>query len=148
MVTASTPDEVVIAFIEIEQAVAAVRHAAGFVSYEAAAALNPDLPPGIAGDLPLVWFGIFRERIEVEAGGNERREVTEGSYTNVVVLLDGKLVTPSVRCGLLPGTFREALIEGGVLQERVLTLDDLRTTEEILLINSVRGWGKVYLNGE
>ena len=79
---------------------------------------------------------------------NERGEVTEGSYTNVVVLLDGKLVTPPVQCGLLPGTFREALTEGGVLLERVLTLDDLRSADEILLINSVRGWRKVCLEGE
>ena len=76
---------------------------------------------------------------------NERGEVTEGSRTNVVALLDGKLVTPPVRCGLLPGTFREALIEGGILRESVLTLDDLRAADEILLINSVRGWRKVYL---
>ena len=76
---------------------------------------------------------------------NERGEVTEGSSTNAVALLDGKLVTPPVRCGLLSGTFREALIEGGILQERVLTLDDLRAADEILLINSVRGWRKVYL---
>jgi para-aminobenzoate synthetase/4-amino-4-deoxychorismate lyase len=76
---------------------------------------------------------------------NERGEVTEGSYTNVVALVDGKLVTPPVRCGLLPGTFREALIEGGIIQEKVLTLNDLRTAAEILLINSVRGWQKVYL---
>jgi para-aminobenzoate synthetase/4-amino-4-deoxychorismate lyase len=66
----------------------------------------------------------------------------------VVALVDGKLVTPPVRCGLLPGTFREALIEGGVLQERVLTLNDLRIAEEILLINSVRGWRKAYLTEE
>ena len=76
---------------------------------------------------------------------NERGEVTEGSSANVVALLDGKLVTPPVRCGLLPGTFREALIEGGVLRERVITPDDLRAADEILLINSVRGWRKVYL---
>jgi para-aminobenzoate synthetase/4-amino-4-deoxychorismate lyase len=65
-----------------------------------------------------------------------------------VALLDGKLVTPPAQCGLLPGTFREALIEGGILQERVLTLDDLRAADEILLINSVRGWRKVYLTDE
>jgi para-aminobenzoate synthetase/4-amino-4-deoxychorismate lyase len=76
---------------------------------------------------------------------NERGEVTEGSTTNVVALLAGRLVTPPVRCGLLSGTFREALIEGGVLRERVLTLNDLRVADEILLINSVRGWRKVYL---
>lgn len=76
---------------------------------------------------------------------NERGEVTEGSYTNVVALLDGKLVTPPVLCGLLPGTFREELLEQGVLSERIITPKELRTTREFLLINSVRGWLRAYL---
>ncbi len=76
---------------------------------------------------------------------NERDEITEGSYTNVVALLDGELVTPPVRCALLPGTFREELIEKGILREKMLTLADLRRADKLLLINSVRRWQKVYL---
>lgn len=67
IVQAETPDRVVAALREVEQAVNSGRHAAGFVTYEAAAALNPELPTGDRGTLPLVWFGIFRERRPAEA---------------------------------------------------------------------------------
>lgn len=53
----------------VEQAAAGGLFAAGFVSYEAASALNPDLPsvPPVDG-LPLVWFALFRERHSVDVG--------------------------------------------------------------------------------
>src|SRR4051794_962152 len=68
VIVARTPDEVVPALQELEKAVGCGRHAAGFVSYEAASGLNPDLPAAEAGDLPLVWFGIFAERHECRPG--------------------------------------------------------------------------------
>lgn len=49
---------------EVEHAIARGRHAAGFVSYEAASGLNSDLPVSEKTELPLVWFGIFAERID------------------------------------------------------------------------------------
>lgn len=67
VVQAHTPERVVAALQEVERAVGRGRHAAGFVTYEAAIALNPELPPGQGDGLPLVWFGIFRERRPVEA---------------------------------------------------------------------------------
>ena len=36
-------------------------HAAGFVSYEAAPAFDAALPARPASDLPLFWFGLYRE---------------------------------------------------------------------------------------
>jgi para-aminobenzoate synthetase/4-amino-4-deoxychorismate lyase len=62
VIRADTPDQVAGALAEVEQAVARGRHAAGFVSYEAAAGLNPDLPVLDKGSLPLVWFGVFVKR--------------------------------------------------------------------------------------
>lgn len=76
---------------------------------------------------------------------NERGEVTEGANNNIVALLNGELVTPPVACGLLPGTFREELLESGTIMERVMTRDELERAEEIYLINSVRRWRKVRL---
>jgi para-aminobenzoate synthetase/4-amino-4-deoxychorismate lyase len=67
VVQARTPDRVVAALREVEQAVGRGRHAAGFVAYEATAPLNPELPTGDNDALPLVWFGIFRKRSPVEA---------------------------------------------------------------------------------
>jgi para-aminobenzoate synthetase / 4-amino-4-deoxychorismate lyase len=61
--------EVVDVLKQVEQAVADGLYAAGFIAYEAAPALNPDLPsaPPVDG-LPLVWFALFRERHRVDAG--------------------------------------------------------------------------------
>lgn len=64
VIQADTPDQVAAVLAQVEQAVAGGKHAAGFVSYEAASGLNPDLPVMERGSLPLVWFGIFAERID------------------------------------------------------------------------------------
>src|SRR6266568_1294062 len=68
-IVAMHADEVIDVLSQIEQTAADGLHAAGFVAYEAASALNPDLPavPPVEG-LPLAWFAIFRERYTVETG--------------------------------------------------------------------------------
>jgi para-aminobenzoate synthetase/4-amino-4-deoxychorismate lyase len=71
---------------------------------------------------------------------NERGELTESSIANVVVELEGKLVTPPVSAGLLAGTFRAQLIEAGEIEERTITLAELQSITKIFLINSVRRW--------
>jgi para-aminobenzoate synthetase/4-amino-4-deoxychorismate lyase len=71
---------------------------------------------------------------------NERDEVTEGSYTTIVVSLRGELLTPALDCGLLPGVLRAELLEVGAIREAVLMLDDLQAADTIWLVNSVRGW--------
>jgi para-aminobenzoate synthetase/4-amino-4-deoxychorismate lyase len=72
---------------------------------------------------------------------NERGELTEGAITNLFIARGESLATPPVSCGLLPGTYRAELIEGGSarIDERVLTLADLEAAERIYLANSVRG---------
>ena len=71
---------------------------------------------------------------------NEQGQLAEGSYHTLVVKLDGQLVTPPLECGLLPGVLREELLNQGTLAEMILTPDDLKRSEELWLINSVRGW--------
>lgn len=71
---------------------------------------------------------------------NSQGELTEGTFTNLVLKLDNRLVTPPLACGLLPGVMREELLEQGFITERVLYPQDLQRAEEIWLINSVRGW--------
>ena len=71
---------------------------------------------------------------------NERGEVTEFTIGNVVVELDGRLVTPPVECGLLAGCMREELLEAGEVEEEVVRIEDLARTTRIWLVNSVRGW--------
>lgn len=76
---------------------------------------------------------------------NERDEVTEGASHNIVARIDGELVTPPLACGLLPGVFREELLERGEIRERVITPEQLNASGEIHLINSVRKWRRVKL---
>jgi para-aminobenzoate synthetase/4-amino-4-deoxychorismate lyase len=70
---------------------------------------------------------------------NTRGEITEGTFSNVMFRLEGKLYTPPLDCGLLPGVLRAKLIEEGNLLERVLTVEELGSVEAIYLLNSVRG---------
>ena len=70
---------------------------------------------------------------------NARDELAEGSRTTIFVERDGKLLTPPIASGLLPGTLRASLIDEGRAVERVLRVDDLTNADAIYLGNSVRG---------
>ena len=71
---------------------------------------------------------------------NEQGEVTEFTSSNAVFKIRGKMVTPPVECGLLPGTFRAWLLDRGEVEERVIAVDELRACDAVYLINSVRRW--------
>jgi para-aminobenzoate synthetase/4-amino-4-deoxychorismate lyase len=72
---------------------------------------------------------------------NSKGELTEGTRTNLFLEKDGRLYTPAVACGLLPGTLREEMIDLPRVEasEAILTLDDLQRADRIYLGNSVRG---------
>lgn len=70
---------------------------------------------------------------------NETGELCEGSRTNIFVERDGKLLTPRLSAGLLPGTLRAALLESGRAVEARLDLSDLERADTVWLGNSVRG---------
>jgi para-aminobenzoate synthetase / 4-amino-4-deoxychorismate lyase len=72
---------------------------------------------------------------------NKKGELTEGTRTSLFVEQGGRLFTPALTCGLLPGTQREELIDlpRAAASEAVLTLADLAAADRIYLGNSVRG---------
>ena len=76
---------------------------------------------------------------------NERDEITEGTYSNIVARIDGRDCTPPLSCGLLPGTLREELLARGDIEEKILKREDLERAEAVYLVNSVRKWRKVTL---
>lgn len=78
---------------------------------------------------------------------NRQGEVTESCIANLVVEIGGRLVTPPVACGLLPGVYRRQLLSEGRIEERVVTIDTLLASPRILLVNSVRGEMPVRLEG-
>jgi para-aminobenzoate synthetase/4-amino-4-deoxychorismate lyase len=77
---------------------------------------------------------------------NVHDEVTEGTIHNLVVEKNGRLVTPPLRCGLLPGTLRGELLQRGIVTEEVILREELLAASRLWLINSVRGWRRVILS--
>jgi para-aminobenzoate synthetase/4-amino-4-deoxychorismate lyase len=63
--------------------------------------------------------------------------VTEGSFTSLFVERGGRLLTPPLARGLLPGVLREALLDAGRAEEADLRADDLEGG--FLVGNAVRG---------
>jgi para-aminobenzoate synthetase/4-amino-4-deoxychorismate lyase len=76
---------------------------------------------------------------------NTRNEVTEGAISNIMIQKAGRLYTPVLDSGLLPGIFRQHLLDIGKAKEKKLTLIDLRKADKIFICNSVRGLVEVKL---
>ena len=75
---------------------------------------------------------------------NERNELTEGAISNLFLQREGKLFTPALASGVLPGILRRHLLETDpTIEERILTPHDLDIAEAIFLCNSVRGLRRI-----
>jgi len=74
---------------------------------------------------------------------NEYGALCEGSRTNIFLERDGRLLTPPITCGVLPGTLRAHLLAtrpASSIVETVLTPADLQPDRgRLLLGNSVNG---------
>jgi para-aminobenzoate synthetase/4-amino-4-deoxychorismate lyase len=77
---------------------------------------------------------------------NESGEATESTLANLVAEIDGVLATPPVRCGLLPGTCRAAMLDAGEIVERPISIAQLLASPRVFLVNSVRGMRRVSLH--
>ncbi|MDC8787193.1 chorismate-binding protein [Paucibacter sp. hw1] len=71
---------------------------------------------------------------------NEDGELTECTFGNVAVQLNGRWLTPRLQAGLLPGVYREELLHQGRLIEANLRIADLANAQELAFFNSLRGW--------
>jgi len=73
---------------------------------------------------------------------NQRGELTEASQSNVFVVKDGVVMTPPLDTQILPGISRHITLEvlradGSIpVEERVLTMDEVREADEIWTTNS------------
>jgi para-aminobenzoate synthetase / 4-amino-4-deoxychorismate lyase len=76
---------------------------------------------------------------------NERGELTEATTANIVLELNGEMVTPALSAGLLAGTFRAELLAQGAIVERVVPVEALGESTAVYLINSVRRWQRIKL---
>jgi para-aminobenzoate synthetase/4-amino-4-deoxychorismate lyase len=76
---------------------------------------------------------------------NKRGEVCEGARSNIFIERNGKLLTPPLSSGLLPGVMRAQLLAAEAASEAVLYLDDLLNAESIFVANALRGLIEVQL---
>lgn len=76
---------------------------------------------------------------------NVNGQVTETNISNLMVRIDDEWVTPPIESGCLPGVFRQTLIDAREVRERVVTVDELRSAEEIAVTNAVQGYRKAVL---
>lgn len=89
---------------------------------------------------------IYEEALKSSSGGvdvifwNENGYLTETTSANVVILKNGRYLTPDVSCGLLAGTFRDHLLKEKIIEETRLKIGDLLDCEKVFRINSVRRW--------
>ena len=96
-VTATTPAEVLPALRELDRAVAGGLHVAGFISYEAAAGLDPCLPAPLPADLPLLWFGLFTTRTAVTAPRPGPEDCTTADWCSSISSADHALAVERIR---------------------------------------------------
>ena len=80
---------------------------------------------------------------------NNRGEITEGAISNIFIKRGSRYYTPPVRCGLLPGVYREYFIRQhrGSVTVKPLRVSDLYSADAIFLTNAVRGMVQVKLDG-
>lgn len=71
---------------------------------------------------------------------NRHGELTECTRGNIAVKLDGRWVTPPLRCGLLDGVARARHVQSGTLTEAVVRVQDLPRAQGLAFVNSLRGW--------
>ena len=69
---------------------------------------------------------------------NTRGDLCEGTSTNVFVVVDGVVLTPSLASGCLPGITRELVIEWFDAVEQDLPFAILDTADEVFLTSSTR----------
>ncbi len=69
---------------------------------------------------------------------NQDDEITEASRHNIIIESKGKLYTPPVSCGLLPGVFRQKLWQEHKIEEKILTFKDLQSAQAIYLSNGLK----------
>lgn len=75
---------------------------------------------------------------------NTRNEMTEGAISNIFIERSGKWYTPPLDCGVLPGVYRRYLLElRPEIEEKVLSLNDLKAADSVYICNAVRGLRRV-----
>ncbi|WP_297711877.1 aminotransferase class IV [Clostridium sp.] len=74
---------------------------------------------------------------------NEQGNLCEGCTSNIFIIKDKIIYTPSIKCGLLPGIVRQWVINNFDVVEKKITKEELLNSDEVFLTNSLVGVIKV-----
>ena len=69
---------------------------------------------------------------------NQNADVVETGSANIIILKDGKFITPAVETGCLPGITRQILIKDFAVTEGLFTWDQLLESDGVFLCSSIR----------
>jgi len=75
---------------------------------------------------------------------NEHGDVSECTSANIFAVIQGKVCTPPLSSGCLPGVTRQVLLEEirlheiGAIEERALRVDDLYSADEVFITSTTR----------
>ena len=70
---------------------------------------------------------------------NSKNQITEGATSNIFVVVEDKIYTPKLSCGLLNGIVRQYIISNYSVIETDINLEFLNKADEIFLTNSLLG---------
>lgn len=70
---------------------------------------------------------------------NEKGYITETSCANIFIVKNNEIFTPKVEDGLLDGIIRRKIIENFRVEEKSITLEELKTSDEVIITNSLMG---------
>ena len=105
--------------------------------------------------LPYIMAGIFKKEQNLSDCIllNEKGRIAEASSSNILLLKNNEIITPSLSEGCISGTLRQTLlqiakIEKLKIHEIPVTLSSLKQADEILLTNAIQGirWVKSFNN--
>ncbi|WP_160692376.1 aminotransferase class IV [Clostridium sp. C2-6-12] len=68
---------------------------------------------------------------------NENGYVTETSCANIFIVKNNEIFTPRIEDGLLDGIIRRKLIESFMVQQKSITFEELKKSDEVILTNSL-----------
>ena len=70
---------------------------------------------------------------------NSKNQITEGATSNIFMVVEDKIYTPKLSCGLLNGIVRQYIISNYDIIESEIDLEFLNNADEIFLTNSLFG---------
>ncbi|MFV0548551.1 MAG: aminodeoxychorismate synthase component I [Limnobaculum xujianqingii] len=96
IITTSQLSEVTAKLAEVEQAVESGLYAAGYLSYEAAAAFQPYYQTPPQGDMPLLWFGLYQQPLT-----DDPCDTSDNRFNNILAKWQPSTSTEAYRQAIL-----------------------------------------------